>query len=142
MKVEQISIFLENRAGRLAEVIHSLAQANINIRSLSLTDTSDFGILRIIVPDVEKARKVLKNKGFTYGSAYVVAVEVADQPGGLDSVLTALSAAGINVEYMYDFVQKEKNRAVMIFHFDKLDNAIEILQKNNFVLIPGEKLCA
>lgn len=142
MKVEQISVFLENRAGRLAEVIHALAEAQINIRALSLTDTSDFGILRIIVRDVEKAQAVLKEKGFTHGPAAVVAVEIADVPGALDRLLSVMSANDINVEYMYDFVQKAHDRAVVIFRFDKVDDAIMLLRKHNFSILSGEKLFA
>lgn len=142
MKVEQLSVFLENRAGRLAEVIQALADADINIRALSLTDTSDFGILRLIVCDQEKAKSIFKEKGFTYGPAAVVAVEIPDRPGGLNSVLRLLSAHSINVEYMYDFVQKAKDRAVVIFRFDKVEEAIALLEKNDFIILSGEKLCS
>ena len=90
MKVEQISIFLENKAGRLAEVTGILGKAEINIRALSLADTSDFGILRLIVNDHEKAKKVLKDHGFTVGRTEVVAVEVEDRPGGLNNILQIL----------------------------------------------------
>ena len=100
MKAEQLSVFLENRAGRLAEVTHTLAEAGVNIRALSLADTSDFGILRLIVDDQEKAKSVLKEHSFTLGRTSVVAVQVPDTPGGLDSVLQFVSQHGINVEYM------------------------------------------
>ena len=86
MIVEQISIFLENKAGRLVEVTRALAEAHINIRALSLADTSDFGILRVIVDDTEKAKMVLKERGLTVGRTNVVAVEVNDQPGGLSLI--------------------------------------------------------
>ena len=141
MKAEQLSVFLENRAGRLAEVIHTLAAAGINIRALSLADTSDFGILRMIVCDHEKAKTVLKEKGFTLGRTSVVAVEVPDEPGGLDSVLQLVSSNGINVEYMYAFVQRDMDRAVMIFRFDKVDEAVELLTRHEFTIIPAARLC-
>ena len=105
MKVEQISVFLENKAGRLAEVTRVLGEAGINIRALSLADTTDFGILRLIVDQYDKAREILKDKGFTVGKTEVVAVEVPDRPGGLGLVLQILAASGVNVEYMYAFVQ-------------------------------------
>jgi len=140
MKVEQISIFLENRAGRLSEVTRVLAEADINIRALSLADTSDFGILRLIVSDYEKAKKVLKEAGFTVGRTTVVAVEVTDKPGGLHAILKLLSGRGINVEYMYAFVQQSGKNAVLIFRFDKIDQAIEVLTENNMKVIPGEEL--
>ena len=142
MKAEQLSVFLENRAGRLAEVTHALAEADINIRALSLADTSDFGILRMIVCDHEKAKAILKEKGFTLGRTSVVAVEVSDAPGGLDSVLQLVSRNGINVEYMYAFVHSEEESAVMIFRFDKVDQAVEVLLANNFTIIPAARLCA
>ena len=142
MKAEQLSVFLENRAGRLAEVTHTLAEAGINIRALSLADTSDFGILRMIVCDHEKAKTVLKEKGFTLGRASVVAVEVADTPGGLDAVLQLVSRNGINVEYMYAFVQRDQESAVMIFRFDKVDQAVDVLKNNGFTIIPADRLCS
>ena len=142
MKAEQLSVFLENRAGRLAEVTHTLAEAGINIRALSLADTSDFGILRMIVCDHEKAKNVLKEKGFTLGRTSVVAVEVADAPGGLDAVLQLVSRNGINVEYMYAFVQREQESAAMICRFDKVDQAVDVLKSNGFTIIPADRLCS
>ncbi|MBG0775888.1 MAG: ACT domain-containing protein [Desulfovibrionaceae bacterium] len=140
MKVEQISIFLENKAGRLADVTRVIAEAGINIRALSLADTSDFGILRLIVTDIEKAKAALKENGFTVGRTTVVAAEVPDQPGGLHSILDLLSSNGINVEYMYAFVQQSAKEAILIFRFDRTDQAIEVLLKNGIKIIPGEKI--
>ena len=116
MKVEQISIFLENKSGRLAEVATVLAGAAINIRALSLADTTDFGILRLIVNDTEKAKQVLKENGFTVGKTEVIAVEVPDRPGGLANILNAMKDKVINVEYMYAFVQKSGGNAIIISH--------------------------
>lgn len=140
MKVDQLSIFLENRAGRLAEVTRILSEANVNIRALSLADTSDFGILRLIVSDFDTAKTKLKEAGFTVGRTSVVAVEISDAPGGLNSILTMLQDSGINVEYMYAFVRQSGDSAVLIFRFDRTDQGIEILQKNDINIIPGEKL--
>ncbi|MFW6235843.1 MAG: ACT domain-containing protein, partial [Desulfovibrionales bacterium] len=140
MKVEQISIFLENRAGRLSEVTRVLAEGGINIRALSLADTSDFGILRLIVTDHERAKQILKENGFTVGRTNVVAVEVQDQPGGLHNILHLLSSKGVNVEYMYAFVQQCGKNAVLIFRFDKTDQAIEILTENSLKIVPGDEL--
>ena len=142
MKVEQISIFLENRAGRLSEVTRILAEGGINIRALSLADTSDFGILRLIVTDHEKAKALLKDHGFTVGRTNVVAVEVTDEPGGLNRILQLLSENGINVEYMYAFVQQSGRNAVLIFRFDKTDQAIEVLTAHKVAILPGEQLYA
>ena len=140
MKVEQLSIFLENRAGRLSEVTGTLAQAGINIRALSLADTSDFGILRLIVTDHEKAKEALKANGFTVGRTTVVPVEVKDEPGGLDAILKILSNNGINVEYMYAFVQQSGHNAVLIFRFDRTDQAIETLQAHGIRVLKGDEL--
>jgi hypothetical protein len=140
MKVEQISIFLENKPGGLEEVTHILKDAQINIRTLSLADTTDFGILRLIVNDVEKASRVLKEQGLRISRTTVVAVEVPDRPGGLHSILAVLSKNRINVEYLYAFVERSGQNAVIIFRFDTPDAAIDILQKNGLTVLPGSKL--
>ncbi|MGQ9485903.1 MAG: ACT domain-containing protein [Desulfosoma sp.] len=140
MRVEQISVFLENKAGRLAEVTRILSEAGVNIRALSLADTSDFGILRLIVNDNDKAKEALKANGFTVGKTDVVAVEVEDRPGGLYKILDILRKAGINVEYMYAFVQQSGNNAVIIFRFDNLDEAVRVLMENGVTVINGSKV--
>lgn len=142
MKVEQISIFLENKSGRLADVASVLARAGINIRALSLADTTDFGILRLIVNDTEKAKQVLKENGFTVGKTEVIAVEVPDRPGGLAEILNIMKNNGINVEYMYAFVQKSGGNAIIIFRFDGLEKAIETLQKGDIRILKGEEVYA
>jgi len=142
MRVEQISVFLENKAGRLCEVTRILAESGINIRALSLADTSDFGILRLIVNDNNKAREVLKERGFTVGKTEVVAVEVDDRPGGLHRILDVLFRANVNVEYMYAFVQQSGSNAVIIFRFDNPDEALNILRQNSVTVIGGDKLYA
>ena len=142
MKVEQISIFLENKPGGLEEVTRILKDAQINIRTLSLADTTDFGILRLIVNDVDAAALVLKTQGLRVSRTTVVAVEVPDRPGGLHGILEVLSTNGINVEYMYAFVERSGEHAVIIFRFDDTDTAIEVLQKNGLTVLPGAKLYA
>lgn len=140
MHVEQISIFIENKFGRLAEVTRVLGDAGVNIRTLSLADTSDFGILRLIVNDTEKAKSVLKERGFTVSKTEVVAVEIPDRPGGLADILQVLDSDGINVEYMYAFVERCGENAVMIFRFDETQKAIAALTAKNFTVLPGERL--
>ncbi len=140
MIAEQISIFLENKAGRLAEVTKTLSEAGVSIRALSLADTSDFGILRIIVADCEKAKAVLKEKGFTTRHTSVVAVEVEDKPGGLNTILELFAEYTINVEYMYAYAQKDTNNATMIFRFDDANKAIEVLTKHNITIVSGDRL--
>lgn len=140
MKVEQISIFIENKSGRLAMVSRILSESGINIRALSLADTSDFGILRLIVNDVEKARSVLKECGFTVNKTEVVAVEVPDRPGGLSHILNILDSEQINVEYMYAFGERSCGNAVIVFRFDDTDKAIESLTGSGVHILEGESL--
>lgn len=140
MKVEQLSIFLENKSGRLADVTGVLAKADINIRALSLADTTDFGILRLIVNDTEKAKTVLKDNGFTVGKTEVIAVEVPDRPGGLSEILNVIQKEDINVEYMYAYVQKGGDKAIIIFRFDELEKAISALQKAEIGILKGEEV--
>lgn len=135
MQAEQISVFLENKAGRLAEVTAILAEAEVNIRALALADTSDFGVLRLIVDDNARAVDALKNRGFTVGQTAVLAVEVEDRPGGLHRILDILHQSGINVEYMYAFVQHTGKNAVMIFRFADIDEAVRLLEKENIKVI-------
>ncbi len=140
MKVEQISIFIENKSGRLADITRILGDSGINIRALSLADTTDFGILRLIVNDVETAKTVLKEKGFTVSKTEVVALEVPDRPGGLSSLLQTLDDNQINVEYMYAFVERCGGNAVIIFRFDETDKAIGTLKDSGFTILEGERL--
>jgi hypothetical protein len=142
MKVEQLSIFLENKPGGLEQVTRILKDAEINIRTLSLADTTDFGILRMIVNDVDAAALVLKTQGLRISRTTVVAIEVPDRPGGLHGILEVLSRNGINVEYLYAFVEKSGQNAVIIFRFDDPDTAIAVLQKNGLTVLPGAKLYA
>ncbi|MEJ5358952.1 MAG: ACT domain-containing protein [Desulfobacterales bacterium] len=142
MNVEQISIFLENQPGRLAEVTRIFEEGGINIRALALADTSEFGILRLIVNDNEKARELLKDHGYAVGVTEVVAVEVEDRPGGLHRILTVLARRGINVEYMYAFVRQSGRNAVMIFRFDDIPAALEALAEAGIRVIEGAELYA
>lgn len=140
MKLQQISVFIENQSGRLFDVTGLLGKSGINIRALSLADTSDFGILRLIVNDPEKAYDILRQNEFTVGRTEVVAVEVADRPGGLADILGALSKNEINVEYMYAFVERSGDSAIMIFRFDETDKAVEKLTEAGFTLVKGSQI--
>lgn len=140
MKIEQLSIFLENKTGHLAEVTEVLASASINIRALSLADTSDFGILRLIVNNHEKAKAILKEAGFTVGLTNVVAVEVPHAPGGLNAILQMLGKKGIDVEYMYAFLQKDDN-AILIFRFNRLDAALDALEEAHIPVLSSAQVC-
>ena len=140
MRAEQISVFLENKAGRLCEVTGVLAEAHVNIRALALADTSDFGVLRLIVDKTEQAKEALKKAGFTVGKTNVLAVEVPDRPGGLYEILNLLQTNSINVEYMYAFVQQSGSNAVMIFRFDNTDEALRVIQEKGLRVIDGQTL--
>lgn len=141
MQVEQIAVFLENKSGRLAEITSILAENEINIRALSVADTADFGILRLIVNKVEEAQAVLKKGGFTVSKTDVVAVAVPDRVGGLAEVLGAVTQDGYNVEYMYAYAHRADGSAVMIFRFDDMANAVAMLQKKGFVLVSSNEIC-
>jgi hypothetical protein len=140
MRTEQISIFLENKSGRLADVTDLLARNGINIRALSLADTTDFGIFRLIVNDPVKALALLKERGFTVTTNEVVPVVVPDRPGGLAGILAALKGNEINVEYMYAFVQRSEGNAVLIFRFDDTDQAVTALTAAGVRMLSGEDM--
>lgn len=139
MNVKQISVFLENKKGRLWEALSALAKAQINIRALSIADTSEFGILRLIVPEPEKAKKVLEESNFTVRENDVIAVGVPDRPGGLAGVLKVLTDADINVEYVYAFVEKSGEKAVVVLRTESINEGIKALKKGGVtVLSPQE----
>ncbi len=126
----------------MAEITRILADAGVNIRALSLADTSDFGILRLIVNDCEKAKEKLSQSGFTVGKTEVIAVEVEDHPGGLHKILDILYKANVNVEYMYAFVQQSAGNAIIIFRFDEIDEAVRALLENGVMVVEPQKLYA
>lgn len=138
MKIKQISVFLENRRGRLLEAAESLAKAGINIRALSIADTSEFGILRLIVPEPEKAKQVLENSNFTVRENDVIAVGVSDSPGGLAGILRILNDAGINVEYAYAFVQKSGEKAVVVLRIEDSESGIKALSERGIMLLSSQ----
>ncbi|MCL6639646.1 MAG: ACT domain-containing protein [Firmicutes bacterium] len=140
MKVRQISVFLENKSGRLAQVTQVLGENGVNIRALSIADTTDFGILRLIVNDPEKAYRALKDGGFTVSATEVIAVEVEDRPGGLSRALQALDAAGINIEYLYAFLQKASSAALVVFRVEQVDEAVRVLQAEGIRLLSEEEV--
>jgi hypothetical protein len=142
MDLEQISVFMENRPGSLADITGALARADVNIRALSLADTADFGILRLVVNQPEKARRALKDGGFTVGMTTVLALEIPDRPGGLSGILQILATAAINVEYMYAFVQKSGENAVVIFRFDEPERAARAMRDAGVRVLSGEEVYA
>jgi len=135
MKLPQLSVFLENRPGSLMEPLKVLAAANINLVSISLADTEQFGILRLVLKDWEFAKSVLERDGWVVNVSDVVAVDVDDQPGALVHMLGILAQAGINIEYMYAFALRRNVKAVLLFRFEDPDAAIAVLNRANIGIV-------
>ena len=142
MRTKQISVFLENRRGRLADVTRLLAERQINIRALCVAETVDYGVLRLVVNDPDRACKALAEEGFTVTETDVLAVEVADQPGGLSQVVEPLAKADINVEYLYAFVGRSGGKAIVVFRVEDLDGAIELLKQQGVRMLKAEEVYA
>jgi hypothetical protein len=140
MKIQQISIFAENKPGHIAAPCRLLAEKGIDIRALSVADTQQFGILRIIVSDPQQATAVLQTAGYVVKTTEVLAVEVEDRPGGLSKILTAFDQTTINIEYMYAFPFGQGERAVLIFRFNDPDGAAAALQATGFNLVTKSEL--
>ena len=140
MKINQLSVFLENKPGRLSHPCKALADAGINILTLSVADTHQFGIMRLILRESEKAKQVLEAAGCVVNVAEVVAIEVPDQPGGLAGLLVALEAAGMNVEYIYAFTFRRTDKAIIVFRFEDPDAAVELLKSTGVNVIGGVEL--
>ncbi|AKJ63774.1 ACT domain-containing protein [Kiritimatiella glycovorans] len=140
MNLKQLSVFIENRPGGVSQPCRTLADEGINIITLSLADTEQFGILRLVVREWEKARDALETAGFVVKVTEVLATEVSDRPGGLAEILDALEEKGVNVEYMYAFTLKRGGQAVLIFRFDDMDRALEILRERGFNVLDGVEL--
>lgn len=132
MITKQLSVFLENKKGRICAAADVLARNNVNIRALSLADTSEFGILRLIVDKPEEGKKVLNDEGIVVRVTNVLALTMEDVPGGALSVLRVLAQSGISVEYMYAYVGKTTGKAFMIIQAEELEMAEEILRRNGF----------
>lgn len=138
MTLKQVSVFLENKQGRLWKSLNILKNEGIDIRALSIADTSEFGILRMIVSDPDKAKESLEKEQFAVSFAQVLAIEVEDQPGGLEASLDVLNSNNINVEYIYAFVEKKTSKALVVLRTDDNDKALEILKDNSFSVIDDE----
>jgi hypothetical protein len=140
VKIKQISVFLENKSGRLARVTRVLGDNNINIRALSIADTTDFGILRLIVNDPDTAYRVLKELGFSVNITDVIAVEIPDVPGGLAVALEHLRDAGINIEYLYAFLTRATKAALVVFRVEQIDEAVRLLQEKGIRILAGTEV--
>jgi hypothetical protein len=140
MKIHQISVFLENRQGRLYEICALLGKHSINIRALNVAENQDFGVLRIVVDKPKEAMAIMKENGFVATLTDIVAVEVEDKPGGLAKILKAVSESDINIEYMYGFVEKSSDKALLVFRFDDSDKAIALLQAKKIKVIAKNEI--
>ena len=140
MSVKQINVFLENEPGRLAEVTSGLSKAKIDIRAIYVTDSTSYGILRMIVNQPDDAKIVLQNKGFTVNVSHVIAVELKDVPGTLDKVLCILSDNGVQLEYLYAFVGRASTDAVVVLRVDDRPKTLEIFEKNDIRVLDDKEV--
>lgn len=138
MTIKQLSVFLENKQGRLWKSLNILKKENIDIRALSIADTSEFGILRLIVSDPDNAKKFLEDEQFAVSIADVIAIEVEDQPGGLEAALALLNDNDVNVEYIYAFVEKKTSKALVVLRTEDNIKSMNLLKDNNFSVIEDE----
>jgi len=140
MLVKQISVFLENKEGRVAQVTQILSESKINIRALSIADTTEFGILRLIVDKPENAETALKDEGFTVSITEVIAISIEDEPGGLAKALELLHENKISVEYIYAFISKTSHRANVILRVESCERAIESLESGGFLVLTANEV--
>ncbi len=140
MLIKQVSVFVENKSGKLAEVIKTIGDNAIDIYALSIADTTDFGVLRLIVSDPDKAKEVLKEKGMVVKRTDVIAVVVEDKPGGLAHVLDVLRDKGIGIEYLYAFIGKNENGANVVMKVDKPEEAVKLLGLTDVSVVEAEDL--
>ncbi len=138
MLINQLSVFVQNEKGRLAEITTVLKENSIDIRALCIADTTDFGILRLIVDNPELANKVLSSNGFTVSLTKVIAIGVEDRPGGLSEALHILNDKDISVEYMYAFIGREESKAFVIIRVEDNDAAVKVLSDNNIRILTCE----
>jgi hypothetical protein len=140
MKNKQISVFIENKKGRLKKAMDVLSKENINIRALSIADNAKFGILRLIVSDDEKAKEILEKNNFVVKENEVIVVEVPDKPNGLNTVLGYLDDENINVEYIYAFVSKKSDEAIVVMRLENINEGIKVLKEKNAKVLRSEDI--
>jgi len=140
MKIKQLSIFLQNRMGSLSKPLEVLTVANINIRAMCMADTSEFGILRLVVDDPEKGKEALEENNFLIKITEIIGVEMNDTPGGLTTVLDIIKDNLIDLEYLYAFSHDKEGKAILLLHADDIDKLISVLQENNILLVSAEEV--
>jgi len=140
MLIKQLSVFVENKSGRLAEITAVIAQADIDIRALSIADTTNFGILRLIVDKPDEAERVLKDLGLTVSLTNVIAIGISDQPGGFAAAMKCLADAGVGIEYMYAFISRDQGRACVILRVADNDLAVKALELGNVEILTCDRI--
>lgn len=140
MKIKQLSIFLQNKMGSLSKPLEVLTVANVNIRAMCMADTSEFGILRLVVDDPIKGKEALEENNFLVKITDIIGVEMNDTPGGLTAVLDIIKENLIDLEYLYAFTHEKEGKAILLMHSDDIDNLIEVLSKNNVPIVPAEEV--
>ncbi|HJD24737.1 MAG TPA: ACT domain-containing protein [Firmicutes bacterium] len=140
MFIKQLSIFVENKSGRLAEITAIIAKAGIDIRALSVADTTNFGILRLIVDKPDEAEAALKAAGLTVSLTSVIAIGIPDRPGGFAAAAKALADAEIDVKYMYAFISRDQGRACVILRVEDNDAAVAALRSQGIEILDGEQI--
>ena len=140
MKIKQLSIFLQNKMGSLAKPLEVLTVADVNIRAMCMADTSEFGILRLVVDDPEKGKEALEQNNFLVKMTEIIGVEMNDAPGGLTSVLKTIRDNNIDLEYLYAFTHDKADKAILLLHADDIEKLIEVLQNNKITIVPSEEV--
>ncbi len=140
MKIKQLSIFLQNKMGSLSKPLEVLTVADVNIRAMCMADTSEFGILRLVVDDPDKGKEALEQNNFLVKITEIVGVEMHDAPGGLTSVLNVIRDNNIDLEYLYAFTHEKEGKAILLLHADDIDTLIDVLEKNNITIVPKEEV--
>lgn len=140
MKIKQLSIFLQNKMGSLSKPLEVLTVANVNIRAMCMADTSEFGILRLVVDNPEKGKQTLEENNFLVKITEIIGVEMNDAPGGLASILEIIKENSIDLEYFYAFSHDKSNKAILLLHADNIDKLISILTENNIKIVPAQEV--
>ena len=140
MKIKQLSIFLQNRMGSLSKPLEVLSENDINIRAMCMADTSEFGILRLVVDNPIKGKEVLEEKNFLVKITEIIGVEMNDAPGGLTNVLKIIKENNIDLEYLYAFTHDKADKAILLLHTDDIDNLIDVLTEKDITITPAEEV--
>ena len=140
MKVKQLSIFIQNEIGSLSKALEVLSNNNINIRAMSMADTSEFCILRLVVDNPVKGKEILEKNNFLVKTIETIAIEMNDTPGGLTEILKILKENNINLEYLYAFTHEKQGKAILLLHSDNINDLIDALNKNNVVIVNSQEI--